>query len=209
MNKIIKNLFASTQKVSVATLCIVYTLSFTAAGCGKSNSGDEDFTDFFYNDKGEKSYLKIRKDKLILKCTSAEDAKALTKEPFFTSAYDVGHWVIGTIEPKKTKLDELLKEPEVVSATYGLEYSDGTLQYPTDRIYVKFKEGLTPEAVLDEIGLTESVEAIELFNPYSEIYKITLNVGLGDILKICRELFETDLCEWAEPNFFREMKVGI
>ncbi len=209
MNKIIKNLFASTQKASVATLCIVCTLSFMASGCGKSNSGDEGFTDFFYTDKGEKEYFNVRKDKLILKCKSAEDAKALAKEPFFTSAYNLYDWVIGTIDPKKTKLDNLLKRPEVVSATYGLEYSDGTLQYPTDRICVKFKEELTPEAVLDETGLTKSVETIELFNPDSELYLITLNVKLGDILQICRNLFESGLSKSASPVFILEMKVGI
>lgn len=152
-------------------------------------------SDFYYTDKGEKVSLKIRKDKVILKIKSAKEVKALTKQTAFLSAYDVSSdMVIATIDTLQIKTHEdLLQRSDVIDATYALEYADGTLLYPTDRISVKFKEGQSVKKILNDTGLNTSVESIELFDPYSEIYIITLNVKSGDILRICRNLFETGL----------------
>jgi hypothetical protein len=168
---------------------------------------DMEDNDFFYTDTGEKVFFKVRKDKLILKCPSKEEAKALCKESMFISAYDLNCvWVIGTVDPKRTNLADLLKMPQVTDATYGLEYIDGTLQYPTDQIGIDFKDGQSVEKLLEDTGLRESVEKIELFDSYSELYLITLNAELGSILKICRNMFESELCKSAAPSFIREMK---
>ena len=164
-------------------------------------------SEFFYTDKGEKEIFKVRTDKLILKAKSAEEAKALCKQEFFISAYDVCFdWVIASIDPQNTRLEYLLERQDIIDATYALEYADGTLQYPTDQIYVKLKEGQSMDRFLDNTDLRRNVEEVKLFNPYSELYSITLNVKLGDILKICRDLFESGSCESASPPFFREMK---
>ena len=185
------------------------------AGSFSCQNKEQDFldeeTDFYYTDIGEKEYFIVRKDKVILKCKSEAEAKALAKQKIFLSAYTIAYdesssWVIGTIDPEKTKLNDLLQKSEVVSATYGLEYVDGALQYPTDRISVTFKKGQTPESVLDAIGLTENVEAIELFDSWSDLYLITLNIKLSDILLTSRILFESELCVSAEPSFFLELK---
>ena len=181
------------------------------AGCFSCQSNELDFpdereTDFFYTDKGEKEYFTIRKDKVILKTKSEVEAKTLYEEDAFTSAYNVGYWVIGTIDPKKTKLDDLLRNSDVISGTYGLEYGNGSLFYPTDEIAFKLKEGHTIEEILNAADITESVVTTELFNPLSVIYIITLDVALGDILQISRKMFETELCEFAAPPFIWELK---
>ena len=163
--------------------------------------------EFYYTDKGDKVYFNIRKDRVILKTRNEADAKALSEHEVFIFAYDVSYiWVIGYIDPQKTSLDDLIKIPEVVDATYGLEYADGTLIYPSHQISVKGKDDNHPENILKDDALYENVVAIDLFDSYSEIYLITLNVKLSDILSICRDMFESDLYICAAPTSFREMK---
>jgi len=162
---------------------------------------------FYYGDNGKKESFKIRKDKAIIKTKSTTEAQALSKNAAFRSAYDVNYnWIIATIDTLQTKLNELNQRPDVVDATYALEYFDGTLQYLTDRIFVEYKEGISMEKLFDEIGLSKNVETIELFDSWSDIYLITLNVELGDILKICQNLFESGLCKSANPVFICETK---
>lgn len=206
MNTINKFFFAYMQKVTVAVLCIVF---FMASGCGKQNSvSDEDETDFYYGAGGEKQYFTIRKDKVILKCELEADANALANRDIFLSANVTGeHWIFGSIDPPKTKLNDLLQIPEVVSATYGLGYSNGSVYYPIDRIAVQLTHGHTMEELFDATGLTNSVDSIELFSPHSELYVITLNVDLGDILPISRRLYETGWCVVAAPSMIWELKV--
>ena len=187
---------------------ILLILAGSFSSCGKED--DENKYDFFYTDNGEKETFTIRKDKVILKAKSEVEADALSKNAIFVSARTVDYdWVIATINPQKTKLDNLLQRTDVVSATYGLEYADGTLQYPTNMIHIKIKENFTFEEVFDVTGLTESIKTKELINENHEIYLITLNVELGDILRICRNLFETKMCEFAIPSFIREMKAHL
>jgi subtilisin family serine protease len=164
---------------------------------------------YFYAGEGGKVPLNIREDRVIIKTNSEAEAIELSKQKIFLSdrpAYDVAYvWVLASIDPAETNLEDLLKLPGVVDVTYGLEYEDGTLQYPTDKIYVKFKE-LSPEEALEKAGLTKNVVAVELYDADRKGYDVTLNVKLSDILRICRDLYESGLCEWAEPSFFREMK---
>ena len=65
------------------------------------------------------------------------------------------------------------------------------------------KKGQSPESVLAHVGLTEKVEAIELFIPDcdSDTYLVTLNVKLDHILQVCKNLAESGLCYFAEPDF--------
>ncbi|MDR2968477.1 MAG: hypothetical protein LBV32_02595 [Tannerellaceae bacterium] len=109
-----------------------------------------DIGEFFYTAyKGKKTFFNIRKDRVIIKTNSETEAKELCKQDVFLSdrpAYDVAYvWVLASIDPEKTNLDDLLKLPGVVDATYGLECEDGILHYPTNRIYIKLNEGLAPE----------------------------------------------------------------
>ena len=164
-------------------------------------------SDFFYTDNGEKEYFTIRKDRVILKAKSETEAKTLTKQTFFLSARNVGNdMVIATIDTVEIRLENLKQKTDAVDVAYGLEYTDGTIQMPTNKIFVKFNDGQSMEKVFDYVGLTKSIDQIELINENHKIYMITLNVALVDILKICRNLFETGLVEFAAPSFIREIK---
>jgi len=204
---------------------IVCALFFTTLGCERqkisSETEDEpsissvvkesgtDETDFYYTETGEKEFLNIRKDKVIIKTESVENAKALCSQPVFISAYNVGFWVLATIDPSKTNPDNWLEMQGVIDATYGLEYVDGTLQYPDGIITLKCKGGNSPEEVLEAAGLRKSIETIELFDTWSNSYHITLNVKLDNILRISRDLYESGLYEFAQPNFFLQVKLPM
>lgn len=111
-----------------------------------------------------------------------------------------------SITPSQTDLYELLKIPGIVDVAYGLEYEDGTMQYLNNQIFIQCFEEESPENVFVKTGLSEQVEAIELFDEYNNIYLVDLNAKLRDILLICRELYESGLCGFAEPNFTIELK---
>jgi len=198
------------QRCAAVMLCVVCTLLFFPSGCStKSSEEMNSGADFFYGENGKNEYFKITKNKVIIKTKSAEESEVLINQSTFISAYNVGFWVFATIDPLKTQLEDLLKKEFIVDATYGLEYADGTIQYPSDVIFVKCKEGIFIENILESNGLSINVEEINIIDVISEIYEITLNVRLSDILLICRLLYESNMCTFAEPSFFREMKITL
>ena len=163
-------------------------------------------TDFIYRGNGEKDYFTFRKDKVIIQCNSKDEAEKLFNRGFFywqdPSNYEN---VLATIiNPLKITILDILQLPEVVDAAYGLEYHDYTLYYPNKSVYVEFKDGLTPEEVFDAIGLSEKVEEITLVS-YPGGYWIELDVPFRDIFRVCRKLYESGLCKFAEPLFIRQM----
>ncbi|MDR1670891.1 MAG: S8 family serine peptidase [Alistipes sp.] len=163
--------------------------------------------DFFYSGNGEKVSFNIRKDKVIIKAHSEAKAKELAQQPVFLSTHYIGDiWMLALIDPAKTTLDVLLDLPGVVDATFGLEYADGTIKYPTDVIYVNSRDEMSIEKDLREIGLSKNIKSIELFNSYSKGYNIKTDVKLGDVLRICRKLSESGLYKNAEPSSFLELK---
>ena len=162
--------------------------------------------DFWYTETGEKAYVIIRKDRVILKCASIDDVNELSKQAVFRWSPNItGNdiiYVIGAIDPSKVQLDDLLQMPGVMNGAYGLGGIGGWFQYLSEMIFVKFKEGESPEMVLDFVGLTESVESIEPIGSIYPTYKIVLDVQFSEMIQICRILFESGSCEWAEPSFF-------
>jgi len=195
------------QRGMVATLCIVFALLFLTAGCSRQDGFQEKKTsDFFYYNEEKIEYFRVRTDKVVIKTNSVSDAKSLSKESVFTTAYDVDFWVIATIDPKKTKINDLMKNKSVVDATYGLEYLNGTIQFPTNVISVNIKKENTIDEILSFVDLTDSVESIEYFDPLNNNYHITFKENLSDILTISRKLFETNMCEIISPVFFIEIK---
>jgi len=218
MNTVSRNPFAR-QRITVSTLCVVCTLFFMASGCAKqdSDSRDLDFplSDYYYTGQDEVISLTVSYDKVIIKAKSANDAKELCRQSIFSSAYQVGFdddarfHVIATVNPSKTKLGDLLKRPEVVNAAYGLKSIDGSLHYPNDVIFVKFKEGQSPDKVFESAGLSKKVVSVELFDSFSVIYRVTLDIPFSDVLSTCRKIFESGLCEFAEPSFFLELKFKL
>jgi len=164
-------------------------------------------TDFFYSINGERETFNVRKDRVVLKTNSEEGARAVSAQTVFRAARTVGYdMVIATIDSLSVTLENLRQISNVADVAFALEYADGTVQMPTNRIFVQFRDGQYPEKVFDLLGLRESIKAIELINEFDEIYMITLGVSLGDILQICRDLFESNLCVFAEPAFIREVQ---
>ena len=216
MKRVVKNPLERKQRGAVITLCMVCVMFFAAVGCGRQETyphiedEDEGEYGFIYTDEGKKEFFTIRKDKVIIKTDSEADAKALIENKVFIFAYDVAYvWVLATIDSKKTTLDDLMKIDGVVDATYGLEYVDGSFVYPSNQISVKCIDGKHPEDVLNENVLNNYVVDIELFDPISEIYIITLNLRLAEIMQFCRDLYESGLYIFSAPVSYREMKFHV
>ena len=147
-------------------------------------------------------HLNIRKDKVIVKTRSNAEAKELSKKDIFLSdrpAYDIDVFVIATIDPSKTNLNDLLKIHGVIDAAYGMEY-ENVMHYPSNKIFIQLKKGLS---VLD---LDIDSESIELINPFDKIYLVTLNIKLDEVLNTCKYLSDSGICEFAEPSFLKEIK---
>jgi hypothetical protein len=164
-------------------------------------------TDYFYLDNGEKVNFKTRRDKVILKTQSATEVQSLSKQTGLSSVNQlIEGYVIATLDTLQTKKDDLKQKPGVIDVSYLLEYADGTLQTPSDKIFVKPKKGQTIEQFIKNAGLSKSRTGTELIIPEDEIYLVTLNVAIGDILPLTRKLYESKLCEFAEPCFFKLIK---
>ncbi|MCL2028629.1 MAG: hypothetical protein FWG79_09135 [Bacteroidales bacterium] len=161
--------------------------------------------DFFYGEDGEKIFFKVRKDVVVLHCKSETEAKTLAEQPIFIFATPLNTRLVAIIDSLLINLNALMKRTDVVDGAYGLVYIDGiypqqSLQFPTHKIFVKIKENQLLEEVLEHVNLTKYVQDIKHYHRYC---LITLDVELGDILRICRDLYESGLCEWVEPNFSR------
>jgi hypothetical protein len=159
---------------------------------------------FFYAGS-HREYFTHRKDRVIVKTASKDDAQALSERVTFRTGYGVLSVI--EIDSATMSLDDVQALPGVLDATYGLQYSDGTMQYVTDQIFVQPRTELSIQQVLKEVGLSENVATIKLFNEDRGTYLITLDVKLGTILRRCRQLYESGMCVYAEPNFIRETKV--
>jgi subtilisin family serine protease len=164
-------------------------------------------SDFFYANGGERVYFKFKKDRVILRAKSATEAKSLSPQSGFLSGYNVDEKIIiSTIDTLQVRLEDFKQKTDFTDVAYALEYEDGIFQYPSYQIFVSFKDGQSSDKVLNSVGLEGRVQAIELFDSNNSIYLIKLDVDLENILKICRNLYESGFCKFAEPSFFREMK---
>ncbi|MDR2962616.1 MAG: S8 family serine peptidase [Bacteroidales bacterium] len=164
-------------------------------------------SDFFYSANGERVVFTIKKDQMILKTNTKEGYQSLSKERGFRSVISVGdNIVLVSIDTLQTKLNIMLDRLGIMNATYGLESEDSVVHFSTNEIFIQLKKGFFLQDVFRSIDLTKQIDTIQLFDPYSEIYKIKLNVNLSEILSISRKIYETGLCEFAEPNFFKILK---
>ena len=202
MKRQIRNLFAGGI---IKKMITVAALVFVSISCQKEEIIE---TDFYYAPVlSGKEMFYVRKDQVILLCESYDDAQNVCKNEVLINASPINFvFVVATIDPKKTKLKDLLKLPGVVDATYGLEHIRGGLIWPTNRIAVKIRAGQTPEKALEEAGLSKYVLSIEELDPDEMVYRITLDVKLGEILKTCRVLVELGLCDIATPTVIFEFK---
>ncbi|MDR0763069.1 MAG: S8 family peptidase [Bacteroidales bacterium] len=164
-------------------------------------------TDFFYSKDGKKEEFKIRKDKVLVKTKSLSDAKRISEQAIFRTAYNLNdERVIATIDTLKVDAEKLKQSQDIIDASYFLEYTDGTLQSTTNQIFVKSKNGLTIKQAIDKTKLKEIVETIELIDVTHEIYLITLKINIDEVLGLTRILFESGCFEFAEPSFLRLIK---
>jgi hypothetical protein len=128
-------------------------------------------SDFFYSSKGEKEWFKIRKDKVILKPESAIGAQRILLRRGINSAYSFGEdKIIAAIDTLKIEKDTLIQNEDVADVAYFLEYSDGTLQAPTDKIFVKPKSSQSLKMLFSKIGFSGNIVSTELINPQHDIY---------------------------------------
>ena len=224
MNKTNKIPFArkiAKKKETVTILSIVCSLFFITASCGKSDFGVDadgdplyDFYlytnrgkpyNYYYGVDGKKEIFNIRKDKVVIYPNFLADT---TGQDALISADTVAGWILATVEPKKTKLEDLWKMEWVMAATYALEYADNTtLLYPQNKIYIKTNKGLSPEEAFKKTGLTDKVMKIELFDKYNQGYIVTTNVNMSYLFRFCRKLYESGVFECAEPECIMEIKL--
>ncbi len=165
-------------------------------------------TNFMYSATGEKIFFKTRLDKLFLEAKSSKDANNLRQQTFFKSISEIKtNQFAVTIDTVMIKVSDLKREPGISNAMCMLEYSDGTLQVPSDKIFVKFKNKQEVKHVIDKLGLLEVIKSIELINSFEQIYVVTLKLfSVEDGLKIANLFYETGMCEFAEPSFVRMFK---
>ncbi len=164
-------------------------------------------TDFIYAPNGEKIKFKLRKDKIFLKIKSATEAYTLFEKDSLEIIPSTNiQFAIVSIDTLNIKLQDIKQKQQILGATYMLEYIDGTLQAPTETIFVKCKKGISVEQIIDKLELSQNIKSKQLINPEQEIYSIDLNVSLENIMDIVVNLYETGLCEFAEPSFTRIIK---
>ena len=144
---------------------------------------------------------------MIIRAGSPAEVKALSQQAFFHYAYSVDYdMLIAAVDTLQTRSGILMQRQDILDAAYALECLNGAFHFPTPRIFIRPIEGVPPHEVFDRTGLAETIEAVELFNGFQDIYMITLNVRLSDILQVCRTLFQSGLVKFAEPSFIREME---
>ena len=159
-------------------------------------------SNFIYTSEGEKLYFTVRKDKVLIKTNQESNASSLSAQDAFQSVSIInGNTVIATVNPLDFDIEQLPPSALISDMTYMLEYTNGELQCPTDKIFVKCNGEYTIEQVI--AGIQEQVVSAELTYPESEVYTLTLNTKLNDVLALTHTLFESGLCEFAEPSFLR------
>jgi subtilisin family serine protease len=163
-------------------------------------------SDFYYAKDGKKEYLKIRKDMVLIQCAPETNMEVWIRQPHFISASLIAdHLIVAAIDSVKTPINTLKRDPNIEDITYVLEYADGTIQIPSNKIFMRTKQGRLPMDVFNNEGLSRSIESITLFDQYRETYLVRLNASMEEILPICQQLYETGWCELAEPSFIRTM----
>ena len=165
-------------------------------------------TDYFYSLGGQKETLTIRNNMVLIRCTPKTDKEKWIAQSDLISACLIDeHLILGTINPLKTNLNTLKRDPNIADVIYVLEDAEGRMQTPSNTIFMRMRDKQSPQQFLDYSGFTTKVKEIDLIDQYHEIYLVTLNIPLGDILSVCRDFYETGVCEMVEPSFFRTIEM--
>jgi len=148
--------------------------------------------------------LMILKDLVAIKPESEQIINSLEKNPIFKSrCLQLSSGVLtAKIDPLKTTLKDLVLIPGIEDICYVLEYNN--VQYiPCNGIFVRCKEGVTIDEVIHEVGLDKNVQTINWHSQIRGVHLVTFSPSLSKTMSFSRQLYETGLCEWAEPNFTR------
>jgi subtilisin family serine protease len=167
-------------------------------------------SDFFYSKKGKEETFKIRKDIVIFKTKSQDNADKKWQRPKFKSVEIIHDDLIkANVNPDEFDVQDLADMDGVTDSYYMLEYTgDGTLQALSNRILLIPQKGESVENIIRKSGLSEKIEQLELIFPDAGIYLLTLSCKMKDILPACRRIYETGLVNVVEPDFFRQALPG-
>ncbi|MDR0995766.1 MAG: S8 family serine peptidase [Tannerella sp.] len=165
-------------------------------------------TDYFYNPQGKHVNFIVRTDKILVKMKPSEGTTSLQNLPSGSSVNDIGgNYRMITVTTKE-KPDSLLKRnPAIQDAYYMLEYEDGTMQAVTNQIFLKPKGNNSLAKCLTAAGLPSQPISERLILPEDSIYLIALDLPGKNMMSVVRHLYETGLCEFAEPDFLKFMHV--
>jgi len=160
---------------------------------------------FFYRGK-EKIEFEVLKDLVIVKTASEAEAEALGKLDIFSSedfpGYTMNEWLLASIDPEKTTIEDVRKLPGAIGAAYGMNNEFGIPCWTNDGIFVRPLAGTSIENVIKKSGLAEYVEKAELRIALYGVYLLRLDLQPQYIMWASCQLFETGMCEYAEPSFF-------
>ena len=157
---------------------------------------------YFYDGRGEKVTFSVRKDKVLLKYDSKSDAKTLQKQ---VAAKEIKllreDMAVADIDTTKAQLSAIRKISSMQEATYMLESKSGTLMSPTGRLYVRCKNEISIDSILDDAGVSKKLISKELYDINAQIYIVAFDEKPEDRLPTAARLYETGLCEFVEPSF--------
>ena len=157
---------------------------------------------YFYDGRGEKVTLSVRKDKVLLKYDSKSDAKTLQKQ---VAAKEIKllreDMAVVDIDTTKAQLSAIRKISGVSQAAYMLESKGGTLKCPTGRLYVRCKKGLSIDSILDIASVSKKLISKEIYDINAQIYIVAFDEKPEDRLSTAAQLYETGLCKFVEPSF--------
>ena len=157
---------------------------------------------YFYDGRGEKVTFSVRKDKVLLKYDSKSGAETLQEQ---IAAKEMKllrqDMAIADIDTAKVQLSAIRKISGVSDAGYMLENKSGMLMSPTGKLFIRCREGLSIDRMLEIAGVSKKVILKELHNENAQIYAITFDEKPEDRLSIAARLYETGLCEFVEPSF--------
>jgi hypothetical protein len=161
--------------------------------------GDEAESIFFYSYTGEKINFKVRPYLVGIKAASPADVQRLIADPALRAGEWRGVWIIAAVRRNETSLADIRRMGGVVDVAHGLEYTDGSLHFLTDKIYLEFKAGDRPEAVLKKVGMLDKVISMEPVNQSRNGYNVSFGDALADVVATSVELYETREFVSAEP----------
>jgi len=219
MHKIIKNSFATIQKVAIATLCAAF---FLASGCAQNPDlgGDEPF--FFY--EGENIPLKQVQNKIFVQSISFSyglefDEKqwnALIKSNASLRQSNDMRWERGSfywvvLETKDgkpippTTIEYFKASPVVVTVSHPLEAEhSGVMQGLTNDFVVKLKETASYtqlEQLAEQNHCTVEEKGRYLYQDEDLIWVTVSKISKLNTMQMSDLFFETGLFETVQPNF--------